>query len=142
MSETKDTVAAMKAMRSNLEQELMSNPDFRALRALEEAIRAREKDPAAINGGAITHQPERPLSHGDAAYTALLESGRPMPTNELLEAVSRMGVRIGGTNPSTNFSSGLSRDRRFKSVHWNNSRRWWVADRSPPPDPARDDRHS
>jgi hypothetical protein len=136
MSETKDTVAAMKAMRSNLEQELMANPDFRALRALEEAIRARERDPAATNGRAIPRHPERPLSHGDAAYSALLESGRPLPTSELLEAVTQMGVRIGGTNPGTNFSSGLSRDRRFKSIHWNKSRKWWLADRTPPPDPT------
>jgi hypothetical protein len=135
MNDPKDVIDAMVAMRSTIERRLLANEDYVMLCSLEAAIRAHS---AGVFGQTSRQGPKaavRYQTQTDVAYAVLVEIGRPMPINELLETVSREGVCVGGANPNTNFSSALSRDSRFKSVHWNNSRRWWLTDRPMPPDP-------
>jgi hypothetical protein len=131
MSEPKNVIDAMVAMRSDIERRLLSNKDYVLLCSLDAAIRAHTSN----GGGSFRRLEGRPQSQTDAARAVLAEIGHPMVTGDLLEAVARRGVTIGGANPNTNFSSALSRDPRFTSVHWNGSRRWWVVDLALPPDP-------
>jgi hypothetical protein len=133
MSDPKNVIDAMVAMRSAIEQKLLSNADYVMLCSLDAAIRAHNVGISAIWVG--PQAAGRNQSQTDVAHAVLAEIGQPTPTNELLAAVSRKGISIGGANPNTNFSSALSRDLRFKSVHWNGSRRWWFTDLAMPPDP-------
>ena len=134
MSDPKNVIDAMVAMRTAVEQRLLTNQDYIMLRSLETAIRAHNIGLPTTWAGApqsgLRHQ-----SQTDAAYAVVIEAAQPMTTNELLSAISQRGVSVGGANPSTNFSSALSRDARFKSVHWNSARRWWVTNLAMPPDP-------
>jgi hypothetical protein len=133
MGDPNNVFDAMVAMRSTVERRLLSNEDYVMLCSLDAAIRAHSVGISTVRIG--SQMTFRHQSQTDAAYAALAEIGQPMPTNELLSVLMSGGVNIGGANPSTNFSSALSRDSRFKSVHWNSSRRWWVTDLAMPPDP-------
>ena len=63
----------------------------------------------------------------------LVEIGRPMRLDEIMVAARRKGAQIGdGEKAKYNFSSSLSRDKRFRSVHWASARRWWIAGRDLP----------
>jgi hypothetical protein len=137
MSDPKTVIDAMVAMRSVIERKLLSNADYVTLVSLDAAIRAHF---SGIPGpeGRRAQPAARHQTQTDAAHAALVEIGQPMVTSDLLEAVGQKGICVGGANPNTNFSSALSRDSRFKSVHWNNSRRWWVTDLAMPPDPKRE----
>jgi hypothetical protein len=128
MSDPNSYLDAMMAARDAVEGRLQSNPDYLLLRQIEKALQAH-------GSGSLSAVR---LSQTDAAYAVLVEIGRPLPIGDLLDIVARNGINVGGANPNTNFSSALSRDSRFKSVHWSNSRRWWVSDRPMPPEPRRE----
>jgi hypothetical protein len=134
MSDPKNVIDAMVEMRATIERRLLDNEDYVMLCSLDAAIRAHNVGMSAVWSGPQTAV-RQPKSQTEVAYAVLVEIGQPTPTNELLSAVSQKGISIGGANPSTNFSSALSRDSRFKSVHWNGSRRWWVTNLAMPPDP-------
>lgn len=133
MTEPKNVIDAMVAMRSAIERRLLANEDYVLFCSLEAAIRAHHA--GSSYNGSPSRFDVRSLSQTDAARSILVEVGHPMPTNALLEAIATKGVNVGGMNPNTNFSSALSRDSRFKSVNWNGSRRWWITDLAMPPDP-------
>ena len=79
---------------------------------------------------------EHAESQCDAAFAILQENSAPLSTQELMAAAQQRGIKVGGTNPATNFSSALSRDTRFKNVPWNASRKWWLSGVDLPTDPA------
>lgn len=63
-----------------------------------------------------THQPGKRDFSGatllitqEAATAAIREAGRPLPTRELLTALERRGVPVGGKDPASTLSARLSR---------------------------------
>lgn len=108
-----DTISALKALRDQHAKRLADNPDYNAIQALDQAIAAKLSQPAA-------------------ARQVILDQGKPVRTQELLEEIRRLGVHVGGKNPRGNLVSILSGRKQFKSVSWGGRRAWWVADQPLP----------
>ena len=152
MSSTQDTdsVTAMKVLRNQIREKLCANADFRALVALENAI-AEVEGPArtlanqlkvfnmqtssegsltAVAAATLAAQRAKP-THSEAAARVLEETGRPLPTPELMQRSIALGTSVGGNEPLMNFGSSISRDKRFESVRLaDGTRAWWFRGRA------------
>jgi hypothetical protein len=122
--------------RDELRAELNALPEFREYELLESFIRQYE---SLAEPQAGSERPERRRrSSGftvtDAAAAAIEDVGRPVPLQELTEALPRYGKTVTGKRPAINLSSALSRDKRFASVHWRGVNAWWFRDRELPSD--------
>jgi len=132
----------MKAMRDRcdeLRQELSELAEFREYELLEGFIRQYESV-TAVHAPAEQIKAQRPkrtrrseaFTVTDAAGLAIEDAGRPLPLQELHEALPRFGKTVTGKRPAINLSSAMSRDERFRSVHWHGVNVWWFRDRELP----------
>ncbi len=134
----------MRKLRNEFVRRLMSNPDYRALIALDKAIVEVEGAPKqpmpASDAQTASQAQERPidtppgqlrvkLSHANAAIAVLIRNGRPMPLSALLPLAREEGAQVNGQDPEINFSSSLSRNERLRSVRYEGRSCWWLADR-------------
>jgi hypothetical protein len=135
-----DTVTALKALKDQHTKRLADNPDFKAIQALDQAIAKLTGVPSGQTGRSFDRQFTRDsagngqarLSQPAAARQVILNQGKPVRTQELLEEIQRMGVHVGGKNPRGNLVSILSGRDQFKSVPWGGRKAWWVADQPLP----------
>ena len=133
-----ETIKALQLRREYHASRLAENPDFKAIRALDQAIASLGGRRA--NGAAeraiidLPHHGGR-LSQPAAAKQIIIKHGKPMPTRRLLEELKAIGVQVGGANPTNNLVSVLSSRRDdFKSVRWGGARGWWVVGQPLPPE--------
>jgi hypothetical protein len=65
---------------------------------------------------------------------ALTETGRPIPTNKIMDYIAQRRPLSGGDPAKAKIvvQSSLSKDRRFISVPWEGRRAWWYADKPIP----------
>jgi hypothetical protein len=133
----------MRKLRNEFVRRLMSNPDYRALIALDKAIAEVESAPeqsrAALGAQTACQPQERPdafrgqihvrPSHANAAIAVLTRTGHPMPLSALLPLAREEGAQVKGQDPEINFSSSLSRNERLRSVRYEGRSCWWLADR-------------
>lgn len=133
----------MKAMierRDELRGELAAFPEFREYELLESFIRQYESITvvkASAQQVAAADQPQRArrktrFTVTDAAAAAIEDVGRPLPLQDLHDALPRFGRTVTGKRPAINLSSAMSRDNRFKSVQWQGVNAWWFRDRELP----------
>ena len=67
------------------------------------------------------------------ANQALTETGKPIRTNDLVDYIARHRPLSGDpAKARIVIQSSLSKDKRFKSVPWEDKRAWWYADRAVP----------
>ena len=69
---------------------------------------------------------KRAQSHADVARAVLEEQNGPLTLVDLMKAVVRKGIKIGGKNPTNNFRSTISRDAQFQCRKINGSYMWWI----------------
>lgn len=125
----------MRKLRDQIHKRLLDNPDYRALAAMDAAIREVEKAGAVVgHGDPNGYEPpkRKRLSQADAALVVLRDRGEPMKTRDLLREAQGVGAIIAGKDPGINFASSLSRDKRLHSINYNGEKHWWFSDREPP----------
>lgn len=130
---------SMKALRDEIEQRLLGNPDYRALVALDRAIGELSSSPVRDASRARgderfknTHaSSQRSLTQPEAAARLLEEFG-PLPTHTILSRIGSLGVTVSGNDPLVNLSSSISKSGQFKSIRINGTSHWWFKDRELP----------
>ncbi|WP_147095023.1 hypothetical protein [Roseovarius sp. TE539] len=125
----------MRKLRDEIHKRLLDVPDYRALAAMDEAIRTVEQAGAVVgHGDPRGYEPpkRKRLSQADAAFAILADRGEPIQTRELLREAEGLGATISGKDPMVNFASSLSRDKRIRSINYNGEKHWWLTDRDPP----------
>ena len=131
-----DTTARLFALREEVEQRLLQNADYRAMLALDNAIRELATAcPPPEAAHAPSGAPSAKLSRANAASLVLAEQGRPLAFGELAERVRNRGASLEGKGARRAFSVTLSTDGRFRSVRYRQRRCWWFTDRPFPGDP-------
>ncbi len=132
----------MIALRNQIEQRLLANPDYRAFVALNRAIAEALGDEVHDVGAAaaavkkkvtpITNGEIKDMTQTDAAEVILTKVlNAPAQTGTLVKALAAHGVTVGGDTPeraNANLSSMLSKDKqkRFRAVRYNGRACWWV----------------
>lgn len=130
------------ALRQEAYEDLQGSEQFRAFKALDDAVAAMggkrqlavlgDISIALISSKAPGAEPKtrqrkrRRVSQGDAAEIVLNEKARPMTSAELLAVVPEKGVTVGGKDAQMNFGSTLSRDPRFYSYRRDGLYYWWL----------------
>jgi hypothetical protein len=131
----KSATEDMIALRAQIEQRLLANPDYKAFIALTKAIAEALGD--EVSDGAAGQKIIKPAAAGsveisdftqpDAVFALLTNVlHAPAQTVTLVKALSAHGITVGGANPNINLSSVLSKDGRFRSVRYNGRTCWWV----------------
>lgn len=129
---------AMIERRDELRKELSAFPEFREYELLESFIRQYESVAGSRDLERVkSERPQRRrrasgFTVTDAAGAAIEDVGRPVPLQELTEALPKYGKTVTGKRPAINLSSAMSRDKRFQSVHWRGANAWWFRDRELP----------
>jgi hypothetical protein len=120
--------------RDELRAELSALPEFREYELLESFIRQYESiaEPQAGSERPRRTRRRSGFTVTDAAAAAIEDVGRPVPLQDLTEALPKYGKSVTGKRPAINLSSALSRDKRFASVHWHGATAWWFRDRELP----------
>jgi hypothetical protein len=119
-----------------LDAKLANVPEWRALRAIDKALGSVDAHPG-ING---VKRPKPRITggkkpYGDLAIEAFEASGGPVNTSEIVEFIGAR--RKLGKDPKKariNIQSGLSRDKRIRSIPWRGGRAWWHANKPAPPE--------
>jgi hypothetical protein len=130
------------ALRQEALEALQQSEQFRAYKALDDAVAAMGgqrhmavQSEATLNGAPIRQAVKRPeinpparrrVSQAEAAEMVLKEKGRPMTSAELMAAVPEKGVTVGGDKPLMSFGSTLSRDPRFINYRRDGLYYWWL----------------
>jgi hypothetical protein len=132
-------MTAMIERRDELRKELSAFPEFREYELLESFIRQYESvtGPRSTLEQVKAERPQRRrrasgFTVTDAAVAAIEDVGRPVPLQELTDALPKYGKTVTGKRPAINLSSAMSRDKRFQSVHWRGANAWWFRDRELP----------
>jgi hypothetical protein len=120
---TQETIKALMARRQFHAKRLEGNSDFKAIQALDMALSELGGRPTRLNGVGSGK-----LSQKSAARKAILDHGVPLSTKRLLVEIPKLGVQIGGKNPTGNLVSILSGSGEFQSVRWKDSKGWWPKD--------------
>jgi hypothetical protein len=163
-TDTAAIVDLLKA-RESIVDRLRQNPDFQALQRLDDAIRElraplqaqkeeaeeeeeeEEQTDATTEGNGADARPRRKREKGvltgysqaDGVEVLLKHFNRPMTIGELVGALEKNGVAVGGTKKNINLSSTLSRDGRFSSVRYEGRPCWWLQDKALPENNAAGD---
>ena len=144
-----DYLASAKEMRSAAWAELIASPAFKAFRAADNMV-VELGSPSVMldlstpssatkpidnvgNGGGFSRSQPRVrtpdgsvrLTQGDAAEVILKEVG-PMGIIEIIKKAKERGAAVGGLNPTNNFRSAMSKDKRFYSFRHNSAYLWWL----------------
>lgn len=140
MTDSVETLSAIKELRDSIRRKLLSNPDFKALVALDKVIAEIEGAPkgdanqlrssSGISASRTMTQPE--------AAAKLIEQHGPLTTADILGQIGSLGVTVSGNDPAVNLSSSLSKSGQFQSIRLNGAAHWWFKDRELPVQSASD----
>ena len=138
---------AREELAKGLDAKLHDMPERRAIRAIERAILAmtteeNDREPLEPAKPPKTHV-EIKFPGGSAVrlhltYTRLTalaseEKGKPITTPELMEFIGKNRPLDSDLEKAKiNVTSSLSKDKKFKSVPWENGAAWWWSDREIP----------
>jgi hypothetical protein len=140
MTDSVETLSAIKGVRDSIRRKLQSNPDFIALMALDKVIAEIEgaskaeanhlRSSSGLSASRAMTQPE--------AAAKLLEQHGPLTTADILARIGSLGVTVSGNDPAVNLSSSLSKSGQFQSIRLNGASHWWFKDRELPVQSALD----
>ncbi len=134
MADSVEILSAIKELRDSIRRKLLSNPEFKALLALEKVIAEIEGTPtsgAAHMTSSSNPPASRQLTQPEAA-AKLLEQYGPLTTAEILGRIGSFGVTVSGNDPAVNLSSSLSKSGQFRSIRLNGMSHWWFKERELP----------
>ena len=87
-----------------------------------------EKSSSTAAGGKISRARGRPSDVGDAAYSVLMSSGRPMTRGEIARALQAKGLRLPQTDPAKYVGTILWRQQdRFVNLEGEG---YWIRGRT------------
>jgi hypothetical protein len=139
MTAKTELMKAHETMAAVLDAKFSNVPEWKAFRSIDRALLALEVEQATAtpkNGGQFFRHRVRigkPLSYMSLANQALTETGKPIRTNDLVDYIARHRPLSGDpAKARIVIQSSLSKDKRFKSVPWEDKRAWWYADRAVP----------
>jgi hypothetical protein len=139
MTAKTELMKAHETMDAVLDAKFSNVPEWKAFRSIDRALLALEVEQATAtpkNGGQFFRHRVRigkPLSYMSLANQALTETGKPIRTNDLVDYIARHRPLSGDpAKARIVIQSSLSKDKRFKSVPWEDKRAWWYADRAVP----------
>src|ERR1700722_19973198 len=119
-----------------LDAKLAGDPLWKAFRAMDRALDSLEHSsvprtqPFVLETGRTV---QLVPTYNVLARQAILDVGRPVPTAEIMEFIRRhRKLSADPEKAKVNVTSSLSKDKRFKSVPWENGRAWWFGDEPPP----------
>jgi hypothetical protein len=133
-----EMLQAHEAIAAALDAKIGNMPEWQAFRHLDRALLALEAE-----------QPTPPLtalrklrlringahpSYMSLVDKALTETGKPIPTNKIMEYIAQRRPLSGGDPAKAKIvvQSSLSKDKRFRSIPWEGGRAWWYADKPVP----------
>jgi hypothetical protein len=127
-----------------LDEKLAQMPEWRAFRAMDKALWAMSAMPTTPKpNGAEQPTPRRRTrtegipSYGALAIEAIDTKGVPLPTAEIVRFIgTRRELDTDQEKARVNIQSGLSRDKKIRSISWRGGRAWWHANRSVPKESA------
>jgi hypothetical protein len=150
MSAEQDIIQAREEMATILDQKLSDMTEWKAFRAMDKAIAALKAinmtlermadgelppDLAARNG-TLVRKPRVPRSESYAALAiqAINREGRPLHIDNIVAFIAgARGLSLEeGEQLKVAIGSGLSRDRRLRSVVWHGGRGWWYSNQELP----------
>lgn len=119
-----------------LDARLAGDPLWKAFRAMDRALDSLEQShvpktqPYVLDTGRTVHLVP---TYNVLAKQVILDAGRPVPTSEIMEFIRRhRKLSADPEKAKVNVTSSLSKDKRFKSVPWENGRAWWYGNEPPP----------
>lgn len=122
-----------------LDEKLANMPEWKAFRAMDKAIAAMSATPSSEANrdrpAAILRRGRTPdvPSYVDLALEAITTKGFPLSTTDIVEFIGqKRPISSDGEKARINIQSGLSRNKRIKSIPWHGGRAWWFPDRKPP----------
>lgn len=139
-SNENDTLKGLEAIRDEIAERLMSNPDFIAYQEISRTIEnikarlARTAKPVTLTQSRNHIVFKGRMRGGRKSqptiiYEFIKRIGRPATYADLFDALEQGGNPIGGDKKTTNLSTVLSKDPRFESVAWppsSQNRAWWL----------------
>ena len=139
MTNKEKLTSARDDMLAVLDERLSKMPEWRAFRAMEEALAAINETTAAPVRMIPKVPPRGQLRPAEGptyvqlALEAIKESGAPLSTTDILDFIAkRRALSSDPEKARIDVESGLSRDERIKNIVWHASRAWWPADRELP----------
>lgn len=138
-----EMMQAHEAIAAALDAKIGHMPEWQAFRHLDRALLALEAEqPEDSPTLKIIPKPLRirvrpngvPPSYMSLADQALSETGKPIPTDKIVDYIAQHRP-LSGDDPAKAkivIQSSLSKDKRFKSVPWDGRRAWWYADKPIP----------
>jgi hypothetical protein len=137
-----ELLKAHEAIAAALDAKIGNMPEWQAFRHLDRALLALEEEhPEQMPTPPVVPRPRiRPRINGahpsymSLADQALTETGKPIPTNKIMDYIAQRRP-LSGEDPAKAkivIQSSLSKDKRFRSVPWEGKRAWWYADRPVP----------
>jgi hypothetical protein len=130
-------IKAHKALAAVLDAKLGNMPEWAAFRDLDRELLAGEPEPPKP----IQHRVRPRLNGAQPSYMslanrALTEAGKPIPTADMVEYISRHRTLRNPALAKIVIQSSLSKDKRFESIPWEGRRAWWFTDRPVPKETA------
>jgi hypothetical protein len=135
-----EMLQAHEAIAAALDAKIGNMPEWQAFRHLDRALLALEAEqPAQPSTPPQTRKSRPRINSAHPSYMslvdkALTETGRPIPTNKIMDYIAQRRPLSGGDPAKAKIvvQSSLSKDRRFISVPWEGRRAWWYADKPIP----------
>jgi len=111
---------------------VLSTPQYREFKALDDALRQMRGDSSApaTPRPILPNRPKALLSgkrvtNADIADRVLRASDAPLAVEDWMNRTIAEGANIKGENPLANFRSTVSRDQRFTNFRYNGGYYWW-----------------
>jgi hypothetical protein len=145
MTHKDDLSQARNDMLSVLDEKLAQMPEWRAFRAMDKALWAMSAMQATAPKANGAEQPTARRrtrtvgtpSYADLAIEAIDTKGFPIPTADIVRFIgTRRELDPDQEKARVNIQSGLSRDKKIRSISWRGGRAWWHANRPPPKESA------
>jgi hypothetical protein len=150
---TDSMLTRTEALRQEAYEALHASEQFRAFKALDDAVAAMggarqlaapvAADFVTSNGVVVElktlppvnrQRQRKRLSQGDGAEIVLKQVGAPVASPDLIDLVAKAGIEVSsGPNRLANFGSTLSRDSRFCSIRREGVYYWWLTGVDLPP---------
>jgi len=134
-----EMLSAHEAMAAVLDVKLKNVPEWQAFRAIDRALVALGTEqsvapasPAPLQRIERVRLNGAPVPYMTLVSQALTEAGKPVTTSKLMEYITRHRHFDDLDKGKIVVQSSLSKDKRFKSVPWEDGRAWWYADRQIP----------
>lgn len=110
----------------DLEDRLEGNAEFKRWKLIQSLIHEYQRTSSSLQSRNNSRSMSQEISEDknqyhnegvrEAAYDILRKLDGPLPIRDLMDEIISKGLRVGGSNPTANLSTQLSRDDRFASL--------------------------